>query len=888
MEPLQYPAGRTGGGKDETGVSGMLKDKGMGVLLRELAAGNPGLVIVTTRIKLKDLKEFRAPGVLPIALTALKEAPAVELLKARGVTGSAKHLAKLANDLRGHALALNLVARYLVTHHGGDARRADLLPDLTHVGGDSERDPFRVMSAYEIEFKKEIARQLGIIPKWARKVKLDRLFKLDTQTLSAKALSTAAGRQLALLYMLGLFDQPVPREVFDALVAPPAIPGLSDGMLAAEVRTTQWNEAIARLRDQGLISPADPDAPGALDCHPLVREYFGQRLAQIDRTAFKAAHSRLYDHYRYADLPQAFREPVAYGVLALKASFQDDHYDGIRERLLNGTESEVHRRQLPPSIRLLSREQAKAAFALIDGTRWEVAKPAFLPEKEAGMTPLFAAIFHGCAAKREDEAFAEVYGPRIRRGNQSFVTTQLGLFGSDLVALANFFEAPFEVPSDRLPANIRALVQNDAGHRLGALGRLEDAVAPIRAAANAYAELGDKRNSCLAATNLSSLLLDIGRLSGDKGAVNAVESATVFANSMDLRTVARSQHGDALRQLGKLAHAEAMLREADTLQKKWQPIMSRLYSAGGHYYCDLLLDRGRAGEAGARAHVNLPISSAFQYLINIGFDSLTIARATLATVPLLETSPQGCAARSAQALDALRRASHESCVPLGLLVHAEALWRCGDADAAREPLREAEDIAAHGPMPLFMTDAHLLRARIALAQGDFAATREKRAAAASLIAKHDYGRGAVELAVLDAEIAIAAQAADAGKAIAATLAVLAGEPYHDARTGRAISGGWFGLLPRLEAILPAGHAGLAQLQAARDAYNAERDDYLRSTLVKDVKGYDPANDPIAAYLGVNTPAPEAETAKEAEKVARNALCRCGSGKKYKHCHGALK
>ena len=49
------------------------------------------------------------------------------------------------------------------------------------------------------------------------------------------------------------------------------------------------------------------------------------------------------------------------------------------------------------------------------------------------------------------------------------------------------------------------------------------------------------------------------------------------------------------------------------------------------------------------------------------------------------------------------------------------------------------------------------------------------------------------------------------------------------------------MLPRLEAIIPAGHAGLAQLQAARD-------DYLRSTLAKNVEGYDPANDPIAAYL----------------------------------------
>ena len=116
------------------------------------------------------------------------------------------------------------------------------------------------------------------------------------------------------------------------------------------------------------------------------------------------------------------------------------------------------------------------------------------------------------------------------------------------------------------------------------------------------------------------------------------------------------------------------------------------------------------------------------------------------------------------------------------------------------------------------------------------------------------GRGAVELAVLDAELAIAASAPDADNTIAAALKTVAGEPYYDERTKRTISGGWFGLLPRLEAILPPDHAGLAGLQAARDAYNAERDAYLCSALARDVEGYDPANDPIAAYLGVTAPA----------------------------------
>ena len=169
------------------------------------------------------------------------------------------------------------------------------------MGGDDERDPYRVMSAYEIELNKQIELQLGRGRTMGASAEARQAVQTEHFKLSPEALSTPAGKQLALLYMLGLFDQPVPREVFDALIAPPAIPGLTDGIAAAEVRATQWNEAIARLREQGLISPADADAPGTLDCHPLVREYFGQRLKQIDHTAFKAAHSRLYDHYRYAE-----------------------------------------------------------------------------------------------------------------------------------------------------------------------------------------------------------------------------------------------------------------------------------------------------------------------------------------------------------------------------------------------------------------------------------------------------------------------------------------------------------------------------------------------------------------------------------------------------------
>ena len=135
---------------------------------------------------------------------------------------------------------------------------------------------------------------------------------------------------------------------------------------------------------------------------------------------------------------------------------------------------------------------------------------------------------------------------------------------------------------------------------------------------------------------------------------------------------------------------------------------------------------------------------------------MTQARAALAAIPPSARAPQDCTARSAEALAALRRANQEALSPRGLLAHAEALWRCGDADAAADSLREAEAIAARGPMPLFLAQVHLLRARIALSAEAHPATTPRKRDAAALIAKHGYGRAAPELAVLDAEIASAA------------------------------------------------------------------------------------------------------------------------------------
>jgi hypothetical protein len=72
-----------------------------------------------------------------------------------------------------------------------------------------------------------------------------------------------------------------------------------------------------------------------------------------------------------------------------------------------------------------------------------------LPDTVEEMSPLYAAVAHGCAAGRHHEALDEVYRRRIQRGSEFFGSRKLGAFGAELAALSGFFEMPWEQPSGR-------------------------------------------------------------------------------------------------------------------------------------------------------------------------------------------------------------------------------------------------------------------------------------------------------------------------------------------------------------------------------------------------------------------------------------------------------
>ncbi|HRJ53985.1 MAG TPA: toll/interleukin-1 receptor domain-containing protein [Candidatus Thiothrix moscowensis] len=245
LEPLQH------GG---AAMRGALKDKAIRQLLRQLARHPCGLCIITTRIALHELSDRDAPSVIRHDLQNLTAADGIQLLQSLGVKGSAAELGKAVREYGGHALALSLLGNVLRLRHQGDVRKRDTLKALVKATGNRDsRHAFKVMQAYAEWF--------------------------------------AGEPELALLHLLGLFDHPIGQDVLQMLWDA-QIPHLT-----ADIDEDEWLEAIASLREEHHLL-SQQSGGGDLDCHPLIREYFGGQLQTQQPQAWQQAHERLYGYYK--------------------------------------------------------------------------------------------------------------------------------------------------------------------------------------------------------------------------------------------------------------------------------------------------------------------------------------------------------------------------------------------------------------------------------------------------------------------------------------------------------------------------------------------------------------------------------------------------------------
>jgi predicted MPP superfamily phosphohydrolase len=419
------------------------------------------------------------------------------------------------------------------------------------------------------------------------------------------------------------------------------------------------------------------------------------------------------------------------------------------------------------------------------------------------LQPLYQAVAHGCLAGMQQQASDDVYDARILRRDEFYSTKKLGAFGTDLGAVACFFDQPWRCVSPALQEGAQAWLLGEAAFRLRALGRLQESAEPMRAGLVMDVRQENWKNAASSACNLSELALTLGDL---VGAAHDAEQAVIHADrSSDafLQILNRTTHADALHQAGQAPDATALFCEAEAMQTEWQPDYPLLYSLRGFQYCDLLLagpesaawqcsvQRAAAPPAVAdampvanaawqssaaarqaaptgrtqgdaaqqvqachavtkRAAQTLPWAEEVNWLLSIALDHLTLGRAALFAAILDGASPAPCQTALLQAVDGLRRAGMIEYLPHGLLTRAWLLAHTHHhtgPDSAQADLDEAWEIAERGPMPLFMADIHLYRAGLFhhITPYPWQSPADDLAAARRLIVKHGYLRRMAQL-----------------------------------------------------------------------------------------------------------------------------------------------
>ena len=676
--------------------AGQITDPDLAQLLRILAQRNSGLCLVSSRVGLSELRGHLTSNAPHHELDDLSPEAAIALLRKLHVTGSDADLAQAAADYQRHALSLILLGQFLATARGGDIRQRDTVSfeKANDKRTAHTRSAWHVLEMYEA---------------W---------------------LASPGGNPVDLqaLRLIGLFDRPASPDCLEALRREPAITGLTD--LLVPLDRDDWNAVLQRLHEAHLIQlklpPRDPGSQTPypeprsvpVDAHPLVREYFAKQLRDKQPDGFAAAHSRLFDYL---------------------------------------CQSTPHR-----------------------------------PETLEGLQPLYQAVVHGCLAGRQQEACAAVYYKRIQRDTDDdsfFSTKRLGAYGDDLGAVAVLLKQPWRSVEQALDREYQSWLLNLAAHRLRSLGRLAEAVEPTRACLALYLEDENWVEAARNTGNLSELELELGELDAAIATArlaityaDRIDPPDLFQRSVRRAVLAYALHNRACSQLSldsSADEARILFQEAERIEAERCPEWPLLPSLRGFNYCDLILaptERAAWQQELTVTHRDLAaIDSALAEaqdraeqvterarrkanLLEIALDLLTQARVALYRTMLEPAIPAAPALHSATtALAAMRKANVAVFRLLALLTAATAHHLTGDNASALALFDEAQHIAERGPMPLYLADVHLHRARLVgiLPPNQRADhwhgvdPKAELAKARALIEKHGYWRRREELA--DAE-----------------------------------------------------------------------------------------------------------------------------------------
>ncbi|NQU86889.1 MAG: toll/interleukin-1 receptor domain-containing protein [Mariniphaga sp.] len=277
LEPLQSA---------EKFEHGKIKDAALETLIKELAKFNKGLCIITTRETVPELDRYPKNS-KQVDLEHISSEAGRKLLEMRRIKGTEVELESVVQKFGSHALAINLLAEYLYLFDEHPVAKAEAIPDLD-IPEEKGRHARRVIEAFADFFG-----------------------------------STSA--EYRLLSILGLFDRPVPIDAIAAIIENRTEIGFADKIL--DTSGDVWKTTLKNLRKHKLIFRESLHNSNTLDCHPLIREYFGEKLEKQNPDAWKQSHLHLYEYYKNLpekELPDTLEEmeplfaAVKHGCLAGK------------------------------------------------------------------------------------------------------------------------------------------------------------------------------------------------------------------------------------------------------------------------------------------------------------------------------------------------------------------------------------------------------------------------------------------------------------------------------------------------------------------------------------------------------------------------------------------
>ncbi|KAA3660091.1 MAG: hypothetical protein DWQ10_07490 [Calditrichaeota bacterium] len=501
--------------------------------------------------------------------------------------------------------------------------------------------------------------------------------------------------ELNILNLLGLFDRPATAGAIAALRAEPAIDGLTDSL--QNLNETKLKYAIKHLRDLRLLSADEKDSD-ALDCHPLIREHFGERLQQHNPEAWRQAHSRLYDYYK--NLPE---------------------------------------KDLPDTLEEMEPLFAAVTHGCIAGYPTKVWEEVYWPKISRGneaFTEHKLGAF-GAHLSALSNFFSKPWQKPIEGITEARNALVLSFAGFNLRALGRLREAA-EPMQAALELAEKQEEWKSAAVRAGNLSELFLTLGDVSRAvrfARQSVEFADRGGDEMLRKATRSRLADALHQDGDLS-----ESEKYFRESEEIQkkwqpeypilyTVSGFQFCDLLLSHGQAQ--EALERAGQTI--KW---VKNLLS--------IALDYLTLG----RAHLQLAL------------ENIPLKRKFGEANPPSKGDFEEAARYLDQAVAGLRKAGQQDDLPRGLFARAALRRALGQFEPAWEDLHEALEIAERGDMRLWLTDYHLEAARLCLAEMEAGSLRleagdlkleagEHTRAAAKLVEETGYHRRDLEVDELE-------------------------------------------------------------------------------------------------------------------------------------------